>query len=58
MRLKMPWWFWNLFGEQALGLGRILTNAPCPLYPGKQISPRATAVSAKCHKRTSLYSIT
>jgi hypothetical protein len=17
MRLKMPWWFWNLFGEQA-----------------------------------------
>jgi hypothetical protein len=18
MRLKMPWWFWNLFGEQAV----------------------------------------
>jgi hypothetical protein len=20
MRLKMPWWFWNLFGEQAVFL--------------------------------------
>jgi hypothetical protein len=36
----------NLFGEQALGLWRVLTNPPCPLYPGKQISPRATAPSA------------
>jgi hypothetical protein len=20
MRLRMPWWFWNLFGEQAVFL--------------------------------------
>jgi hypothetical protein len=29
MRLKMPWWFWNLFGEQAVFLlsrGRTYSN--------------------------------
>ena len=29
MRLKMPWWFWNLFGEQAVFLlsrGQTINN--------------------------------